>query len=412
MANTKVTSRVLADDAVGLAQLNISNDPSNGQALTYVASSNDLQWATISGNVAGISSSADSTAITIDSSERVGVGTTSPTKGNLVVSGAAYDDQLLIERTDTSSRWGLGGTTSGAFQIWDDNQGDASRFVINSSGNVGIGTTSPSSKLEVSNAGDPEVRLTNTSASQYLRLDHNSIRTMSGQSLFLLANDKSNRKITIATNSNNDTRNLIGIGTSSPEAALHMACSGSHHNTADAHFYLSKNSANDWSMYLAAGNDDYGFRTDGNGSYAIGVYNQPSSAWRARFNYNGELYLNGGSSALFNINSDERLKEEISNAPSQWELIKGLPLKRFKWIDRREGEKWSYGFIAQEVELTNPEFVQTVPQDKQDIDDGIDDPEYKTVAEGQIHERALAALQEAMMRIEELEARISELESN
>ena len=48
MANTKVTSRVLADDAVGLAQLNISNDPSNGQALTYVTSSNDLQWATIS----------------------------------------------------------------------------------------------------------------------------------------------------------------------------------------------------------------------------------------------------------------------------------------------------------------------------------------------------------------------------
>tara|TARA_R100000278_G_scaffold44261_2_gene38563 strand:+ start:2382 stop:3518 length:1137 start_codon:yes stop_codon:yes gene_type:complete len=361
--------------------------------------------------VAGISSSADGTAITIDSSERVGVGTTSPTKGNLVVSGAAYDSQLLIERTDTSSRWGLGGTTSGAFQIWDDNQSDASRFVINSSGNVGIGTTSPSSKFEVSNAGDPEVRLTNTSTSQYLRLDHNSIRTMSGQSLFLLANDKSNRKITIATDSNNDTRNLIGIGTSSPAAALHMACSGSHHNTNDAHFYLSKNSANDWSMYLAAGNDDYGFRTDGNGSYAIGVYNQPSSAWRARFNYNGELYLNGGSSALFNINSDERLKEEISNAPSQWELIKGLPLKRFKWIDRREGEKWSYGFIAQEVELTNPEFVQTVPQDKQDIDDGIDDPEYKTVAEGQIHERALAALQEAMTRIEELEEKVRILEN-
>lgn len=48
MANTKVTKAVLADDAVGLAQLDISNDPSNGQALTYVATSNDLQWATIS----------------------------------------------------------------------------------------------------------------------------------------------------------------------------------------------------------------------------------------------------------------------------------------------------------------------------------------------------------------------------
>ncbi len=48
MANTKVTKAVLANDAVGLDQLDISNDPSNGQALTYVATSNDLQWATIS----------------------------------------------------------------------------------------------------------------------------------------------------------------------------------------------------------------------------------------------------------------------------------------------------------------------------------------------------------------------------
>lgn len=48
MANTKVTKAVLADDAVGLAQLDIPNDPSDGQALTYVQTSNDLQWATIS----------------------------------------------------------------------------------------------------------------------------------------------------------------------------------------------------------------------------------------------------------------------------------------------------------------------------------------------------------------------------
>ena len=77
MANTKVTKAVLADDAVGLAQLDITNDPSNGQALTYVATSNDLQWATV--GISGIDSSADATAITIDSSERVGIKKT-PTK--------------------------------------------------------------------------------------------------------------------------------------------------------------------------------------------------------------------------------------------------------------------------------------------------------------------------------------------
>ena len=79
MANTKVTKAVLADDAVGLAQLDITNDPSDGQALT---ASNDgannytLAWA--NNTVAGISSSADATAITITSAENVGIGTTSP----------------------------------------------------------------------------------------------------------------------------------------------------------------------------------------------------------------------------------------------------------------------------------------------------------------------------------------------
>ena len=48
MANTKVTSRVLADDAVGLAQLNITNDPSDGQALTAAndgTNNYNLTWA-------------------------------------------------------------------------------------------------------------------------------------------------------------------------------------------------------------------------------------------------------------------------------------------------------------------------------------------------------------------------------
>ena len=47
---TKVKSGVLADDAVGLAQLNITNDPSDGQALTAEAVTDgyNLKWATIS----------------------------------------------------------------------------------------------------------------------------------------------------------------------------------------------------------------------------------------------------------------------------------------------------------------------------------------------------------------------------
>jgi len=193
------------------------------------------------------------------------------------------------------------------------------------------------------------------------------------------------------------------------KGGLNIYATGSHQEASDAKLNISKNSSNDWSIILSHGSDDYGYLAKGNGGYALGVYNQPSSSYRARINYNGEIFLNGGSSAVFNINSDVRLKEDITDCPSQWDLIKGLPLQKFHWKDRREGDKWSYGFIAQEVEKTNPEFVHVVPQDKEDFDNGIEDPEYKTVSEGQIHERALVALQEAMVRIEALEAEVAAL---
>jgi hypothetical protein len=230
-------------------------------------------------------------------------------------------------------------------------------------------------------------------SNDFLRIGGNNYTTSGHISVKLTSSDKTE---------------LVGIGTTSPQAQLHIDASGTQDNNADAHVYISKNASNDWSLSLVAGADNYGFYTLGNGGHAILVKNQPSNADRARINYDGQIYLNGGSSAVFNINSDVRLKEEISNAPSQWQLIKDLPLKRFKWIDRRDGDEWSYGFIAQEVEINYPEFVELVPQSKEDIDAGVEDPEYKTVAEGQIHERALAALQEAMERIEQLEARLEE----
>ena len=79
MANTKIPSELITDDAitsahladnsVGIAALNVS-DGSDGQVLT-TNGSGTLSFSTISAGVAGISTSADATAITIDSSENV-----------------------------------------------------------------------------------------------------------------------------------------------------------------------------------------------------------------------------------------------------------------------------------------------------------------------------------------------------
>ena len=72
LSDDAVTQAKIADDAVDEARLQISNSGTNGHALTYQSgNTGKLTWAAVAASVAGITSSADGTAMTIDSSERI-----------------------------------------------------------------------------------------------------------------------------------------------------------------------------------------------------------------------------------------------------------------------------------------------------------------------------------------------------
>jgi len=105
------------------------------------------------GGVAGITSSADATAITIDSSENVGIGTASPaTKLDIVsdsnargihLRGRSADNIGLIDfrSNDGSTRYAsIGSQSANTFSIETNS---VERMRINSSGFVGIGATAP-----------------------------------------------------------------------------------------------------------------------------------------------------------------------------------------------------------------------------------------------------------------------------
>jgi hypothetical protein len=101
----------------------------------------------------GIDDNADALAITIDSSERVGIGQTSPTTPLHVESSTSNQNTTLIKNTaGTGVNYGLeiqAGTnaTDHALQVLDS--GGTSRFRVTGEGNVGVGETSPLGKLHI-----------------------------------------------------------------------------------------------------------------------------------------------------------------------------------------------------------------------------------------------------------------------
>ena len=87
----------------------------------------------------GIDDNADAVAITIDSSERVGIGTSSPSDNLHLAETGATSSFIRFSNSNVSNGWSLGAQSSGRFQLTQN--GVADRIIVDSSGNVGIGTT-------------------------------------------------------------------------------------------------------------------------------------------------------------------------------------------------------------------------------------------------------------------------------
>ena len=70
-----------------------------------------------------------------------------------------------------------------------------SAMTILGDGKVGIGEDAPDTRLHIKNAGDADLKLENTSAGQTLRVDQNSIRTLTNSDIFIFCNDDSDNGV-------------------------------------------------------------------------------------------------------------------------------------------------------------------------------------------------------------------------
>jgi len=112
--------------------------------------------------------------------------------------------------------------------------------------------------------------------------------------------------------------------------------------------------------------------------------------------------------------SDVKLKEQITNAPSQWNDIKSLTVRKYKMKEEvsAKGDSdalWKLGVVAQEVETAgmNGLVDESIDRDSDMADLGTTT---KSIKYSILYMKAIKALQEAMTRIETLETKVAALE--
>ena len=142
------------------------------------------------------------------------------------------------------------------------------------------------------------------------------------------------------------------------------------------------------------------------------LYFADTAAGRFQVNSNGNV---GSATSSYGGMSDLKLKENIVDADSQWDDLKAVRVRKYSFKEENSSEPTQIGVIAQEVEAAGMAGLVYESPDLDTAEDGsfVDTGEVtKNMKYSILYMKAVKALQEAMERIETLEAKVQTLENN
>lgn len=379
--NTKVDIR---DGSLSLSDADVANGITDLISTTTYA-----RLGILSGTAGGAlfdvtSDDADTSPLTV----RAWFGSTDPTD---TVAGIVLESQ---KRSGTSVS-PLGSLET----VLKVNNGNTNMFTVLGSGNVGIGTTSPSSIYGIG------LTLAGTAPGLQWRESDGAANAKNwdiyadGAHLYgRVVNDAENASATWLdiTRSGATISSLslpngnIGIGTTTITATVEIV--GRQSSSGTRNVKITSNVGGGLT------NTEASFLTELTGLGGSGwtaVYGKQGSGSYAAY-FDGAGYLNAGA---WTYGSDRRLKENISDISGGLEKILGLNPVKFDYIT---GEKNNLGFIAQEVQSIIPEAVIVINPSNGML--GL-----KTEF---IIPYTVEAIQELDLKITGLEERIAALEAN
>jgi hypothetical protein len=225
-------------------------------------------------------------------------------------------------------------------------------MTLTASGNLLVGTTTESGAKIVVGGTTSGALAGNRNALQ-LR-NSNSSGNQSNFLVFGSAGTESSCFIGNDLAANGTEVNVLSFGTAATEAMrldssgnLLVGTTSRGHNGGATSFDLDKT---DGALYV---------------THATGT---PTGYYFASFGYNttsiGSITQSGTTAVLYNVTSDQRLKENIQDAADAASLIDSLQVRQFDW--KADNSHQRYGFIAQELVTVAPEAVHQ-PADPEEM---------------------------------------------